>query len=145
MPLKFRNLNTTPEAPVEEWGFEGLLAAIERGDQTHWHRIALALEADPRGKVAGELTEVLEAVENTGMAELFRRIQYSALAHAEQGERAAVAARLQEFLSRSGLSRAEFAARLGTSQSRLSTYLTGKVVPSAVIIIRAEGTARSAA
>jgi transcriptional regulator with XRE-family HTH domain len=32
--------------------------------------------------------------------------------------------------------RAEFASHLGTSPSRLSTYLSGKVVPSATFIVR---------
>lgn len=138
MSLAFRNLNITPDAPVEEWGFEGLLTAIERGDRTHWQRIAAALETEPRGKVAAELAEVLDAVENPAMAELFRGVHQAALARAEARQRAEVVDRLQTFLSRSGLSRAEFAARLGTSPSRLSTYLTGRVVPSALVLVRAE-------
>lgn len=138
MALKFRNLDVSPDAPVEQWGFEGLLAAVERGDRTHWHRIAVALDRNPRGKVSAELDEVLAAVENPAMVELFSRVKESALARSEQKERAAVAARMRDCLQRSGLSRAGFAARLGTSQSRLSTYLNGKVVPSAVMMIRAE-------
>jgi transcriptional regulator with XRE-family HTH domain len=39
-------------------------------------------------------------------------------------------------MAASGLSRAEFAARIGTSPSRLSTYATGKVVPSAAMLVR---------
>lgn len=142
MTLKFRNLDITPDAPVEQWGFEGLLAAVERGDRSHWHRIAAAMDRDPRGKVAAELDEVLAAVENQAMVELFSRVKKSALHRSETGERKAVAARMREALQQSGLSRGEFAARLGTSQSRLSTYLTGKVVPSAVILVRAEEAAR---
>ncbi|EMY35846.1 DNA-binding protein [Arthrobacter crystallopoietes BAB-32] len=138
MALKFRNLTVSPEDPVETWGFEGLLAAIERGDRTHWRRIAEALEADPRGEVAQDLREVLAAVENPAMVALFESIQQQILQEAEAHERAAVATRLQEYVRASGLSRAEFAARLGTSQSRLSTYLSGKVVPSAVLMVRAE-------
>jgi transcriptional regulator with XRE-family HTH domain len=36
----------------------------------------------------------------------------------------------------SGLTRAEFASRIGTSASRLSTYVTGKVTPSAALLVR---------
>lgn len=36
----------------------------------------------------------------------------------------------------SGLSRGEFAVEMGTSQSRLSTYLAGKVVPAAALLVR---------
>ena len=55
---------------------------------------------------------------------------------AEADERATVAAAIQEAIERSGLSQAEFASRIGTSPSRLSTYATGKVTPSAALMIR---------
>lgn len=43
----------------------------------------------------------------------------------------------------SGLSRAEFASRIGISASRLSTYVTGKVTPSAALLLRIRCTAES--
>lgn len=138
MELKFRNLHVTPEAPVSEWGFEGLLAAIERGDRRHWQRIARELRQAPRGKVAVELQEALEVAENPAMATLFGRIQQIIEAEHAHEEKTEVCRRLAESLQRSGLSRAGFAAQLGTSQSRLSTYLTGRVTPSATLMVRAE-------
>lgn len=51
-------------------------------------------------------------------------------------ERREVAERGQEFIVASGLERSEFAERIGTSTSRLSTYATGKVVPSATMLMR---------
>ena len=45
---------------------------------------------------------------------------------------------LCEVLRRSGLSQSAFAAALGTSQPRLSTYLSGKVSPSAAFFVRAQ-------
>lgn len=142
MSLKFRNLNTSPDAPVDQWGFEGILAAVERGGRKEWHRIAVALIEEPRGKVAGELAEVLEVVENKGLADLFRRVQHEALVRSEQNERNVVKNNLLGWLDESGLRRVEFSSRLGTSQSRLSTYLSGKVVPSAVLMLRAQKLAR---
>lgn len=44
--------------------------------------------------------------------------------------------RLREYVMRSGLSQAEFARRVGTSPSRMSTYVAGKVVPSGVLVER---------
>ncbi len=67
------NLNT----PVEEWGFDGLLAAIEKGSRADRHRIALAVESDPQGKVAGELDEALEAAGDTRRVAFYRRILFS--------------------------------------------------------------------
>ena len=50
--------------------------------------------------------------------------------------------RVRRMISRSELSRAEFASRIGTSTSRLSTYTTGKVLPSAALMIRMDRVAR---
>ncbi|MGE5281113.1 MAG: helix-turn-helix domain-containing protein [Chloroflexota bacterium] len=51
-------------------------------------------------------------------------------------ERRAVAAEVDRLVRESGLSRAEFASGIGTSASRLSTYATGKVTPSAALMVR---------
>ncbi|WP_216699725.1 helix-turn-helix transcriptional regulator [Arthrobacter sp. H5] len=139
--LKFRNLDMSPEAPVEQWGFEGLLTALERGNIEHWRRVSRALDGDPRGKVAAELAEVVEALEDNAIANLFSRLAGEAVGRSEQAEKDAVAAELRRYFAASGLKRSEFARRLGSSPSRLSTYLNGKVTPSAVLLIRARSLA----
>ncbi|WP_415854023.1 helix-turn-helix domain-containing protein [Sinomonas sp. G460-2] len=145
MTLTFRNLDIDPLDPVETWGFEGLLTAVERGDFRDWRRIAQALRRDPRGKVASELREVIDSVENPAMANLFSDVLRDAMAGQEAEERRAVVRDLQRALDASGLTRAQFASRLGTSQSRLSTYLSGKVVPAATILVRARRLAEARA
>jgi transcriptional regulator with XRE-family HTH domain len=55
---------------------------------------------------------------------------------AADSERAEVAAEVQALVARSGLSKQDFAERIGTSRSRLSTYMSGKVVPSATLMVR---------
>jgi DNA-binding transcriptional regulator YiaG len=61
---------------------------------------------------------------------------------AADSERAEVATEVRNLVSASGLSQQDFAARLGTSRSRLSTYMSGKVVPSAALIVRMRRVAR---
>lgn len=51
-------------------------------------------------------------------------------------ERAEVAAEIRGLLTASGYTREEFARRIGTSTSRLCTYLNGKVNPSAALVVR---------
>jgi transcriptional regulator with XRE-family HTH domain len=51
-------------------------------------------------------------------------------------EREQVAAEIRDLVARSGLSRQDFARRLGTSRPRLSTYMSGKVTPSAALMLR---------
>lgn len=51
-------------------------------------------------------------------------------------ERAAVATEVRRIVAMSGLSQRAFAARVGTSASRLSSYVHGHVVPSATMMLR---------
>ncbi|MGI8949078.1 MAG: helix-turn-helix domain-containing protein [Ornithinimicrobium sp.] len=43
-----------------------------------------------------------------------------------------------ELVAASGLTTAEFASRIGTSRTRLSTYRSGQVTPSAALLVRME-------
>ena len=55
-----------------------------------------------------------------------------------------MAAEVTQLLAASGLTRAEFASAIGTSTSRLSTYLNGKVTPSAGLLYGCGGSRPSA-
>ena len=55
---------------------------------------------------------------------------------AADSERADVASEVQALVARSGMSKQDFAERIGTSRSRISTYTSGKVVPSATLMVR---------
>jgi len=55
----------------------------------------------------------------------------------EPEERVEVAAALHCTLTQSGLTQTDFARHLGTSATRLSTYLSGSTIPSAAIYLRA--------
>jgi DNA-binding transcriptional regulator YiaG len=134
--LAFRNLTISPEAPVSQWPTEAVQIALERGDLADWHRIVVAIRADPWGKTARQVEEVLSHSRPYGVAEAMRTALHRAREQAEARERATVAAEIREAVRRSGLSRADFASRIGTSASRLSTYTSGKVIPSAALMVR---------
>jgi predicted XRE-type DNA-binding protein len=55
---------------------------------------------------------------------------------------AEVQVRIQRAVETSGLSQKAFASLLGTSQPRLSSYLSGKVMPSAKLLVQAERIAK---
>jgi DNA-binding transcriptional regulator YiaG len=134
--LKFRNIDASPDDPVETWPFEGILAAVERGTLPDWRRLATAIRADPWGPVAQQLLEALRLFRPYGTAELLEGVVTRARELAIESERADVASEVRDLVSRSGLSQQDFAARIGTSRSRLSTYMSGKVVPSAALVVR---------
>ncbi|MGI9002061.1 MAG: helix-turn-helix domain-containing protein [Pseudonocardia sp.] len=136
MTLTFRNLDLSPDDPVADWPTEAVLTALERGGLSHWRRLAAAIRGDPWGPVARRVEEALTVSRPYGVAELMEDAIIAARARAERTERDTVAAEIAEMVAASGLTRAEFARRIGTSASRLSTYLTGTVTPSAALMVR---------
>jgi DNA-binding transcriptional regulator YiaG len=134
--LAFRNLTITPDAPLADWPTEAVQSAMERGDLDDWRRIAAELRRDPWGRTARQVQEVLSRCRPYGTAELMEGLLERARRRAEADEREAVVAEVRRAVARSGLSKAQFAARVGTSASRLSTYLSGKVTPSAALMLR---------
>lgn len=134
--LTFRNVDVSPQAPVEAWPLEAVQTALERGSLKHWRRLATAIQAQPWGAVAREVEEVLAYTRPYGVAETMERVIERARRDAEAAERSAVAGEVKQLIEASGLPRREFASRIGTSASRLSTYATGTVVPSAALLLR---------
>jgi DNA-binding transcriptional regulator YiaG len=140
--LKFRNVNSSPEDPVETWPFEGILAAVERGTLPDWRRLAKVIKADPWGPVAQQVVEAISLSRPYGTAELLKSVVSGARQQAADSEHAEVAAEIRKLVDDSGLSRQDFADRVGTSRSRLSTYISGKVMPSASLMVRMRRVAR---
>lgn len=136
MSLAFRNIDVDPDDPVETWPTEGVLTALERGGLTHWRRLAAAVRADPWGPVARRVEEALSVTRPYGAAELMEDAIAAARSRTEGRERAEVAAEIAELVRASGMTRADFARSIGTSASRLSTYVGGSVTPSAAMLVR---------
>jgi predicted XRE-type DNA-binding protein len=143
--LKFRNLTASPDDPVGTWPFEGILTAVERGTLPDWRRLAKAIQADPWGPVAQQVLEAVHLVRPYGTTELLEGVVARARKLATDSERGEVAAEVRGLVNDSGLSQHDFADRIGTSRSRLSTYMSGKVVPSAALMVRMRRAARGSA
>jgi len=142
--LKFRNLDVDPAAPVPSWPDEGIRTALERGSLSDYQRIAAEIRSDPWGDVARRVERVLAYTDLYGTGALFRQAIASYRAEANAAARAEVARQLTAALAASGLSQAAFASRLGSSPSRMSTYLRGDVTPSASLLVRAQRLNRQA-
>jgi len=143
--LKFRNITASVDDPVETWPFEGILAAVERGTLPDWRRLAAAIRADPWGPVAQQVLEAVQMSRPYGTSELLTTVIERARQEASQAEREQVAGEIRDLVARSGLSKLDFAVRLGTSRPRLSTYMSGKVTPSAALMLRIRRVAAHAA
>lgn len=136
MTVAFRNVDVDPAAPVESWPYEAIVTVIERGTIGDWLQLTRAIDADPWGPVARQVEDYLAYESPYGVGPLLARAITRARDDAEQAERAAVAAEVADLVARSGLSMTELASRVGTSRTRLSTYRSGRVVPSATMLHR---------
>jgi DNA-binding transcriptional regulator YiaG len=139
--LTFRNVDASPANPVSDWPTEAIQTALERGGLSDWRRLATAVNNAPWGPVTRQIEEVLGYSRPYGIAEAMERVIARARAKAERSERDQVAQEVNRLIDESGLTRTEFASRIGTSASRLSTYATGRVTPSAALLLRMLGAA----
>lgn len=138
MPVQFRNVDASPADDVRTWPYEALVAVIDRGLVQDWRPVFVELRRSPWGRVARRVEQYLSYRHPDGVGTLFSLAIERARADADQAERAEVAARVRSAVARSGLTQQEFARLVGTSASRLSTYLNGKVTPSAAMLVRIE-------
>ncbi|MYB72631.1 MAG: helix-turn-helix transcriptional regulator [Acidimicrobiia bacterium] len=141
--LRFRNVDAEASDHVATWPYEALVAAIARGLVPAWQPVFAEIRRMPRGPVARRIERYLAYRDPDGTSTLFALAIEHARSQADRADRAQVAARVRAAVERAGTTQAEFAASVGTSASRLSTYLTGKVTPSAALLMRIERTAGS--
>ncbi len=136
--LRFRNVDAAPSDDVTTWPFEALATAVDRGLVGDWQPIFAEIRRAPWGTVARRVERHLGYRDPDGTSAIFRLAIDRARQNAEQDERTEVATRVRRAIERSGVTNAEFARLVGTSASRLSTYATGRVVPSAAMLVRIE-------
>ena len=139
--LRFRNVDADPADDVVTWPYEALVTAIDRGLVDDWQPIFAEIRRSPWGPVARRVERYLGYRDPDGVSRLFALAVEKAREAHEAAERAEVVQRIRAAVERAGVTKAEFAASVGTSASRLSTYLSGKVVPSAALLVRIERTA----
>lgn len=145
MTIAFRNVDGSSADPVDSWPYEALVATLERGGVRDWRPVLAEIRRQPWGPVARSIESYLAYSEDRAIVALFTRAISVARDAAQERERSLVANRVRQHLRASGLTSAEFAERIGTSASRFSTYLSGKVTPSAALMIRMEECAATTA
>lgn len=141
MSLGFRNVDAAPDDDVSTWPYEALVTAIDRGLVPDWRPIFTEIRRSPWGQTARRVERYLVYREPDGVGTLFRLAIERARDDRERAEREEVARRVRAAVDRSGLPAGEFARLVGTSPSRLSTYVTGRVTPSAALMLRIESQA----
>lgn len=138
MPVVFRNVEASPDDDVRTWPYEALVTVIDRGLVGDWQPVFAEIRRSPWGPVARRVERCLSYREPDGVGTLFALAIERARSDADRSAKEEVATRVRAAVDRSGLTNAEFAELVGTSASRLSTYLNGKVTPSAALLVRIE-------
>lgn len=128
--VAFRNINVVESDPVEQWGFEGLLAAIDRGGLAQWRRIIRALEADPYGELAEEVEQAIAIAEDSGAAFIVAK----GLERARLSDKERFGRKFRALLAEAELTQSQASEFLGTSRTRVNSYCSGAVTPSAVVV-----------
>ncbi|MCR1781143.1 helix-turn-helix domain-containing protein [Nocardioides carbamazepini] len=117
-------------------------ALIDGKDLAAWRALAAAAVAAPwTGQAERHLALISSGGrvgETAGLQAFVEMVQRVT----REDERRAVAHQIRSSVESTGLSQREFAALIGTSPSRLSTYLTGAVAPSATMALRIARVAR---
>ncbi len=142
MPVTFRNVDASPSDDVRTWPYEAIVEVIDQGLVADWQPVLAEIRRSPWGPVARRVLRYLTYREPDGAGTFFALAVDRARREADRLDRETVVTRLQQSVRRSGLSSADLASRVGTSPSRLSTYLSGKVMPSAAMMVRIERVVR---
>ncbi|MBM7520321.1 helix-turn-helix domain-containing protein [Nocardioides nitrophenolicus] len=130
-----------PEPPVLTT-VEDVLAVFRDGGVPAWRALVAASRAEPWSGVSEEHLKLLDPVAHAAEVSCLRAVSEMIRRIVEDEERAAIAAHIRNAIAETGLTQREFASLVGTSSSRLSTYVTGTVTPSAAMLLRINRAAR---
>ncbi len=124
------------DAPVEFWPTAAIRSALESGDIGIWQRIVVAIKRDPYGRTARQVEEVLENAAPYGISQALTEVLHRSRSHLEANERAEAARHVRLLMERSGLGEQEFSSRIGVDRADFARYLDGSVSPAASLMIR---------
>jgi predicted transcriptional regulator len=136
--VPFRNVDTTPDDDVSTWPNEAIVTTLERGLVSDWQPLLREVRRNPWGSVTRSIERFLGYEPIEGVAPLFLRAIARARTEADLRDREEVASRVRAAVRASGLTSGRVAELVGTSASRLSTYMNGRVTPSAAMLVRIE-------
>ncbi|UMG91150.1 helix-turn-helix transcriptional regulator [Nocardioides sp. TF02-7] len=109
---------------------------VESHSVADWRALVAPVALNPWGPAADRLVELARRTARDDVARAVQQFQVVYRERQEQREREHVALEIRRLVAISGLTQRDFAAYVGTSASRLSTYISGKVTPSAAMLLR---------
>ncbi len=113
-----------------------LVDLLEHGTARHWRAALLPLIESPWGPYGEHIVRLTKEANLDAIGTVLQECRTVYQRRQEQRERDAIAREIRRLVAISGLTQRQFAARIGTSPSRLSTYVNGRVIPSAAMLLR---------
>lgn len=113
-----------------------LLDLADHGNARRWRAALLPLIESPWGPYGEHVVQLCRDADLPLAAEVLQECRKVYQRRQEQREREAIAREIRRLVAISGLTQRQFASQIGTSPSRLSTYVNGRVVPSAALLLR---------
>lgn len=140
--LVFADIDSSREASSIR-SVDDLHDAVDHGSLAEWRGLLGVLVRCPWGPDATGLVAIAGRSERPHvMVEMMAVVARCRECYKDR-EREQVANEIRNLVASSGLSQREFAARIGTSPSRLSSYVSGTVTPSAAVVVRIQRVARA--
>ena len=115
---------------------EQLMDLVHHGNARRWRAALLPLIDSPWGPYGQHILELTKDAGLVVITEVLEECRKVYRHRQEQRERDAIAREIRRLVAISGLTQRQFAAQIGTSPSRLSTYVNGRVIPSAAMLLR---------
>lgn len=115
---------------------EQLVDLLKHGTARHWRAALLPLIESPWGPYGEHIVRLTKEANLDAIGALLQECRKVYQQRQEQREREAIAREIRRLVAISGLTQRQFAAQVGTSPSRLSTYVNGRVIPSAAMLLR---------
>ena len=133
--LLLQGIDRSCPAPTVE-SVDEFLDVAAHGTVTEWrHLMALATES-AWSPYAVRLAELAQDAGHQHAASVIAALIDLCREQQQEAERATVAREIGRLVALSGVPEGEFAAWMGTTASRLSTYASGTVTPSAAVMLR---------
>lgn len=128
---------TAPITAVDE-----LHRLLDEGTVVEWRNHLSTIASSPWGPYADDLLALGKTSERPAALAAIASSIAQCQEWCRDRERDQVAREIRHLVAVSGASQREFASRIGTSPSRLSTYVRGTVTPSAAMLLRIQRASR---
>jgi hypothetical protein len=133
--LLLAGLDGTPPTDLPR-SAEQLRKILRQEGVNAWRGVLANISAHPWGPAASRLEALASEADLPDALRAIQACERVYRSRMEEDERVTISQEIRRLVRQSGRTQSEFARAVGTSASRLSTYVNGGVVPSSTMFLR---------